>query len=79
LSAGPAELLADLAVALGTVGARWYVFGAQAVSMWGRPRLTTDVDVTVQFDAATDVPPPCGPWRFRNRRGVDSRDLGGAR
>jgi hypothetical protein len=28
--AGPAELLADLAAALDVVGARWYVFGAQA-------------------------------------------------
>ncbi|MGH9204030.1 MAG: nucleotidyl transferase AbiEii/AbiGii toxin family protein, partial [Vicinamibacterales bacterium] len=26
---------------------RWYLFGAQAVIIWGRPRLTTDVDVTV--------------------------------
>lgn len=46
--AGPAELLADLAVALEAVGARWYVFGAQAALVWGRPRLTTDVDVTVK-------------------------------
>lgn len=27
--------------------APWYVFGAQAALIWGRPRLTTDVDVTV--------------------------------
>lgn len=52
-AAGPAELLADLAAALGAVQAPWYVFGAQAVSIWGRPRLTTDVDVTVRFGAAT--------------------------
>jgi hypothetical protein len=25
----------------------WYVFGAQAALIWGCPRLTTDVDVTV--------------------------------
>jgi hypothetical protein len=52
--AGPAELLADLAAALDTVGARWFVFGAQAALVWGRPRLTTDVDVTVKCSATTD-------------------------
>lgn len=51
--AGPAELLADLAVALGALGVRWYVFDAQAALVWGRPRLTTDVDVTVQCSVAT--------------------------
>lgn len=30
--------------------ARWYVFGAQAVVLWGRPRLTADIDVTVRMD-----------------------------
>jgi hypothetical protein len=41
------ELLKALATVLGTLGARWYVFGAQAVLVWGRPRLTADVDVTM--------------------------------
>lgn len=50
---GPAELLADLAAALATVGVRWYVFDAQAALVWGRPRLTTDVDVTVQCPLPT--------------------------
>jgi hypothetical protein len=27
-------------------GGRWYLFGAQAVVVWGRARLTADVDVT---------------------------------
>lgn len=27
-------------------GAAWYLFGAQAATLWGRPRLTADVDVT---------------------------------
>jgi hypothetical protein len=31
-------------------GRRWYVFGAQAVMVWGRPRLTGDVDVTVHLE-----------------------------
>lgn len=35
---------------LATFGGRWYVFGAQAVLVWGRPRLTGDVDVTVFLD-----------------------------
>lgn len=51
--AGPAELLADLATALDAIGVRWYVFGAQAALVWGRPRLTTDVDVTVQCSVPT--------------------------
>jgi len=53
-SAGPAELLSDLAAALAAIGARWYVFGAQAALVWGRPRLTTDVDVTIKCPASTD-------------------------
>lgn len=51
--AGPAELFVDLAAALDAVGARWYVFGAQAALVWGRPRLTTDVDVTVKCSVPT--------------------------
>lgn len=46
----PADLFADLAAALRRVRASWYVFGAQAVVIWGRPRLTADVDVTVRMD-----------------------------
>lgn len=48
--ASPADLIAALAQALDAVGARWYLFGAQAVLIWGRPRLTADVDVTVRLD-----------------------------
>lgn len=51
--AGPAEFFADLAAALDAIGVRWYVFGAQAALIWGRPRLTTDVDVTVQCAVPT--------------------------
>ena len=39
------ELLAALAKALGK--RRWYLFDAQAVNVHGRPRMTADVDVTV--------------------------------
>ncbi len=45
-----AKLLADLATVLERRSLRWYVFGAQAVLIYGRPRLTEDVDVTVFLD-----------------------------
>jgi hypothetical protein len=44
------ELLRALAPVLQRFGNRWYVFGAQAVVVWGRPRLTGDVDVTAFLD-----------------------------
>lgn len=47
LSSDPARLLADLARVFDRLSVKWYVFGAQAVLIWGRPRMTTDVDVTV--------------------------------
>ncbi|MEM7481613.1 MAG: DUF6036 family nucleotidyltransferase [Acidobacteriota bacterium] len=46
----PAEVLAALAQAFASEGVRWYVFGAQAVMAYGRPRLTTDIDVTVELE-----------------------------
>jgi hypothetical protein len=49
-STAPADLIAVLAEALAGLGARWYLFGAQAALIWGRPRLTADVDVTVRLD-----------------------------
>jgi hypothetical protein len=48
---GPADLLADLAHEFARLRVPWYVFGAQAALIWGRPRLTTDVDVTVRLGA----------------------------
>lgn len=48
----PASLLRALSKALDAYGCRWYLFGAQAVTIWGRPRLTTDVDVTVEIVSA---------------------------
>lgn len=41
------ELLAALKAVLGP--RRWYLFGAQAVNVHGRPRMTADVDVTVEI------------------------------
>lgn len=49
LAAGFSELLIDLAAALDGLRIPWYVFGAQAALVWGRPRLTTDVDATVKL------------------------------
>lgn len=43
----------DLLIALSKVlprWGRWYVFGAQAVILYGAPRLSADVDVTLQLN-----------------------------
>lgn len=53
-SPAAAELLADLASVFSQRGWRWYVFGAQAVDVWGRPRLSADVDVTLEL--AGEIP-----------------------
>ena len=47
------ELLAAFAALMERRGWRWYVFGAQAVLAYGRPRLTADVDVTVDAVGAS--------------------------
>lgn len=41
------ELLRALGGALGA--RRWYMFGPQAVNVYGRPRMTADVDVTLEL------------------------------
>ncbi len=48
MSLGIAEPYASLGRAFGAVGARWYVFGAQAAIMHGAVRFTEDIDVTVE-------------------------------
>lgn len=50
-----AELLADLRGAFGALGARWYLFGAQAAIVHGAARLTADVDVTVDLAARSSA------------------------
>lgn len=47
------ELLRALAPVLSGRG-RWYLFGAQAVTVFGAPRLSADVDVTLRLEP--DVP-----------------------
>lgn len=42
------ELLAALAALMERSATRWYLCGAQAVCVHGRPRMTADVDVTVE-------------------------------
>jgi hypothetical protein len=54
----PAAL--ELLIALAPVASRWgrwYVFGAQAVILYGVPRLSADVDVTLALE-------PDAPDRF---------------
>lgn len=66
------EALADLARAFRSAGVRWYVFGAQAVIAAGVPRLTADIDVTVEIPAG-------GPQALLAElrgHGVELRDIG---
>jgi hypothetical protein len=47
--AAPVDVLATLVEVLSTLRVPWYVFGAQAAVIWGRPRLTADIDITVRL------------------------------
>jgi hypothetical protein len=47
-------VLAAIAPVLRRSGDRWYLFGAQAVTIWGRPRLSADVDITVAIAGPPD-------------------------
>ena len=47
-------VLAAVASVLRRSGNRWYLFGAQAVTVWGRPRLSADVDITVAIAGPPD-------------------------
>lgn len=55
MSTSPAvtEALLGIAAAMREAGARWYLFGAQAAILWGSPRLSADVDVTVEVPRET--------------------------
>lgn len=66
-ASAPSDLLRALAAALNAQGIRWYLFGAQAVTIWGRPRLTTDVDVTVRLQSGStaDLVAALGAAGFR--------------
>lgn len=43
-----ADVLAELTALFKAGGTPWYVFGAQAVMVHGRPRMTADIGVTIQ-------------------------------
>lgn len=47
-----ADLIHALAAAMHEKRLRWYLFGAQAAILWGSPRLSADVDVTVDIAPA---------------------------
>jgi hypothetical protein len=44
--------LTELAGVLRRLDVGWYLFGAQAVTVWGRPRMSADVDVTIELALA---------------------------
>jgi hypothetical protein len=48
------EVLSATAAVLRAHGDRWYVFGAQAVTIWGRPRLSSDLDITAAISGPPD-------------------------
>ena len=50
------ELLKRLAVALEGAALPYMVFGGQAVLLYGEPRLTRDIDITVGVDPSQPVP-----------------------
>lgn len=47
------EAFRDLAAAFADLGARWCVLGAQAVNVYGHPRMTADIDVTAELGETT--------------------------
>lgn len=69
------EVLGRLAAALSAAGHRWYLFGAQAAILWGRPRTSLDIDVTVEAPAegAAKLLERFAEWGFelRIRSGVE--------
>jgi hypothetical protein len=44
-----ASVIGDFDQAMQSLSARWYLFGAQAVVIRGRPRVTADVDTTIEW------------------------------
>jgi hypothetical protein len=48
----PEQLLVSIAKALDKLGIEYYVTGGFAVSVWGRPRFTADIDLIVKMAKA---------------------------
>jgi hypothetical protein len=45
-----ADILLELALVFREQRVAWYLFGAQATNIWGVPRLTADIDITVEME-----------------------------
>lgn len=77
----PAELLSALERALRERSLRWYVFGAQAVLVHGRPRLTADVDAAVDLAGASahEIVGALVPHGFALRFPLSPEHMRGAR
>ncbi len=52
--AGAKLALAAIAAAMKRLGAKWYLFGAQAVALHGAQRTTQDIDVTILVERSTE-------------------------
>lgn len=63
------ETLRALQGVLEQEGLRWYVFGAQAVVVYGQPRLTADLDVTLEasLERVLELMAPLGEHGFETR------------
>lgn len=63
------DALRDLREVLDREGLRWYVFGAQAVVVYGQPRLTADLDVTLEasLERASRLVPALEQGGFETR------------
>jgi hypothetical protein len=48
------NVLAAAAPVLRLCADRWYLFGAQAVAVWGRPRMSADIDITAAIVSSHD-------------------------
>ena len=52
----PVKLIAAASPVLNKWSSGWYIFGAQAVVIWGQPRQTADVDVTIRLRPEDALP-----------------------
>ncbi len=50
MSTDVGDVLQAVSAAFRERGIRWYVFGAQAVLAHGLPRLTSDIDITLEHE-----------------------------
>ena len=48
-TAGPEKLLLDIVRFLNGLKIRYFITGGFAVSVWGRPRSTADIDIVIEL------------------------------